>query len=81
MKKFFIVVFIFIIAAVLGLFIYRYQIIQYSADKIIRSHLPEYIRIDKINFDAKSGKIIIGGFKILNTTGFSNSYLIEIEEA
>jgi len=80
MKKFFIGIIILIIVIAASLFIYRYQILQYSADKIIRNYLPDYVRVDRINFDAKSAKVILNGFKILNPPDFSDSYLIEIEE-
>ncbi|MDP3789416.1 MAG: hypothetical protein Q8R48_03325, partial [Candidatus Omnitrophota bacterium] len=80
MKNFFIGIIILIIVSAAAIFIYRYQILQYSADKIIRSYLPDYVRVEKIDFDAKFGKIILSGFKILNPPDFSNNYLIEIEE-
>lgn len=80
MKKFIIGISISIIAIAAGVFVYRYQIIQYSADKIIRSCLPEYVRVEKIVFDAKSGKIVLAGFRILNPPNFSGNYLLEISE-
>ncbi|MFH0764115.1 MAG: DUF748 domain-containing protein [Candidatus Omnitrophota bacterium] len=81
MKKILIALIVIAALAAAAIFIYRYQLVQYSADKIIRGYLPDYVRIDKINFDAKSGRIVINGFKILNPPHFSNSCLIEMEEA
>lgn len=71
-----------IIALVAGgaIFIYRYQIFQYSAETVIRKLLPDYVRVDKINFDLKNNKVVFTDFKILNPEDFSTRYLLEIEE-
>lgn len=79
MKKFVLISSLLIIAVAVVFFIYRYQILQYSAENIIRSILPKYVKIDKIIFDAKTGEVSLNGFKILNPRGFSSDYLLEIE--
>ncbi len=79
MKKFFIFILIIAVAAAAFVFIYRYQIFQYSAEKVIRNLLPDYIRIDKIAFDLKNSRVVLGDFKIVNPEGFSAKYLLEIE--
>lgn len=61
-------------------FVYRYSILQYTADTLIRNALPDYIRIDRISFGFVEGRVIIGGFKVVNPQGFSAPYLIEIGE-
>ncbi len=79
-KKIFISVFIIIAALAVIIFVYRYQIMQYSADAIIRRSLPDYMRIDKIDFRPQDNKLTLTGFKILNPPGFSDTYLLEIKE-
>ena len=79
-KKLLLVLIIILIAAVAGVYIYRFQILQYSADTLIRSHLPDYVRIDKITFDARNSKVALNGFKILNPPGYSSNYVLEVEE-
>jgi len=78
--KFFIIILVLLVIVITAIFIYRYQIFQYSAETIIRKLLPDYIRIDKINFDLKNSNVIFGDFKILNPEGFSNRYLLEIQD-
>lgn len=80
MRVFFIAVLIVLAISIAAIFIYRYQIFQYSAETIIRKSLPEYIRIDRIEFDLKNNRIAFGGFKILNPEGFANRYFLEISE-
>lgn len=80
MKRFFIIILILLAISVAAIFIYRYQILRYSAETLVRRVLPDYVRIDKINFDAQNNKIVFGDFKILNPGNFSNRYLLEIEE-
>ncbi|MCX5678089.1 MAG: DUF748 domain-containing protein [Candidatus Omnitrophica bacterium] len=79
-KKIFIIVISLTILAVVGLFIGRYQILQYSTEKIVRKLLPDYIVVEKMNFNYRDSKIIFSAFKILNPPNFSNKYLIEIGE-
>jgi len=62
----------------LSVFIYRYQILQYTAEKLIRQHLPSYARIDTVKFDFRKGEVYINGFKILNPPDFSSECLLEI---
>ena len=62
------------------LLIYRYQVLQYTTETLIRKYLPSYVKIDTMRFDFRKGDILLGGFKILNPPGFSKEYLIEIEK-
>lgn len=81
LKKIFISAAILILIIAAAVFIYRYQIFQYSAEAIVRQSLPEYVRIDKIRFDLKGSEVILNGFKILNPQNqFSYKDLLEIEE-
>src|SRR3989338_2358833 len=59
-------------------FIYRYQILQYSAEKIVRKLLPDYITVEKMSFNFKDSKIAFNAFRIMNPPGFSGKYLIEV---
>ncbi len=66
--------------AAAGLFLYRYQILQYSTEKVIRKFLPDYITIDKMNFNYALGRITFSGFRVLNPPDFSDKYMLEISE-
>ncbi|MCX5686377.1 MAG: DUF748 domain-containing protein [Candidatus Omnitrophica bacterium] len=80
MKKILIALIVIAAAAATAIFIYRYQLVQYSADKIIRSRLPGYVKIDTIIFDARASRVSFKGFRILNPPDFANKNLLEIEE-
>ncbi|HPM42557.1 MAG TPA: hypothetical protein PLV52_01860 [Candidatus Omnitrophota bacterium] len=75
---------IFLVAIILllagAIFFYRYQILQYSADAIIRKSLPPYIQVDKVFFEPDGRRVRLYGFKINNPPGFSKKYLLEIRE-
>ncbi len=79
-KKIFIFIAILFIVIIAAVFIYRYQIFQYSAETIIRKALPDYVRIDRMRFDLQNSRVILNGFKILNPQGFSHKDLLEIDE-
>lgn len=79
-KKILIAVLVLIIAASVALFIYRYKIVQYSAESIIKNALPDYVKIDTLEIVPADQKIIVKGFRILNPPGFSSDYLMEIPE-
>ena len=80
MKRVLIALIVIAAATAAAIFIYRYQLVQYSADKIIRSYLPDYVRIDTIIFDARASRVSFKGFRILNPPDFANKNLLEIEE-
>lgn len=61
-------------------FLFRYRILQYSTETIIRNSLPSYVRVDKILLNPPEGKILLNNFKILDPPDFSYKYLIEIAE-
>ena len=79
-KKILIAAVVFIIFALCAIFIYRYQILQYSAESFIKKVLPNYVKIDKIEFVGQEHKVIIKGFEILNPPGFSSDCLLKIDE-
>ncbi|MFH1190051.1 MAG: DUF748 domain-containing protein [Candidatus Omnitrophota bacterium] len=64
-----------------AIFAYRYQILQYSAEKIVRKSLPGYITVDKMSFNFKDSRIVFRGIRIINPPGFSGKHLIDIGEA
>ena len=63
-----------------AIFIYRYQIMQYTAEMLIRKCLPDYIKIDTIKFDFAKGDVFFDGVKVLNPPEFSKEYMVEIEK-
>lgn len=78
--RIFLVIAVVIIIAAALLFIYRYSLLQYSADTIIRNILPSYIKIDKISFEPQRARLVLRGFRILNPPEFSYRYLLEADE-
>ena len=78
LKKSVILILSILVLIAAAVFIYRYQILQYTAENLIRKYLPDYIKIDTIRFDFGKGEVTLGGFKILNPPKFSKEYLIEI---
>ncbi|MFA6320543.1 MAG: hypothetical protein WCY36_01660 [Candidatus Omnitrophota bacterium] len=79
-KKTILVTAILIALIIASVFVYRYQILQYTAETLIRKYLPDYVKIDTIKFDFAKGDAVLSGFKILNPPQFSKEYLIEIEK-
>ncbi len=77
-KKILITIVLIIIAIAAVVFIYRRAIIQYSAEKLIRSNLPSYIKFEKLNFDLTNNRIILSNLKVLNPPGFLSEYLLKI---
>ncbi len=77
-----VIIAILILVAIVGgvIYIYRYQIIQSTAEKFIRAMLPGYIKIEKIDLDMRRSKIILSKFEIMNPPGFSSRDLIEAGE-
>lgn len=72
-------VFILLLAlAASGLFIYRFYILKYSVEKLIRNALPDYVQIEKIRFEPERGSLVFENFRLVNPGGFSYQYLIEI---
>lgn len=67
-------------AIVIAVFIYRFQILQYSAETLIRKALPGYVTIDKIDFEFKDSRVVLKDFRISNPPGFSRRYLMRIKE-
>ncbi|MCM8760964.1 MAG: DUF748 domain-containing protein [Candidatus Omnitrophica bacterium] len=77
-KSLFTLVVIIVIVAT-AVFVYRYQIIQYSTEAVVRKLLPDYISVDKISFNFKDRKLSLGGLCIKNPPGFHGKYLLEVE--
>lgn len=67
-----------VLLAASALFIYRYEILQYTTEKMVRQYLPDYISVDKMVFDFRDSKIAFRGFRIMNPPGFNGKYLIEV---
>jgi len=79
-KKILIVTAVIVILAVTAVFIYRFQLISYSAESLIRKALPSYVKISKIRFDFSQQKAFLEGFKLESPRGFSDRYIVEIAE-
>ncbi len=79
-KKLLIVLLVFGAVIVSLVFVYRYSLIQYSAETIIRGNLPDFMMIDKIDFDFAEKKASFKGLRIVNPDGFTYKYLLEVEE-
>ncbi|MFA5145970.1 MAG: DUF748 domain-containing protein [Candidatus Omnitrophota bacterium] len=78
LRRLLIVIVLLCVAIGAAVYFYRYRVIQYSAENIIRNALPDFVRIDTITFDARNSRISLDGFKVLNPPGSSEKYLLEI---
>lgn len=79
-KKILIIMAVVAALAIAAVFMYRYQLISYSAETVIRNALPGYVKIANIRFDFKGNKAFLEGFKLEAPRGFSDRYIVEIGE-
>jgi hypothetical protein len=79
MKIFGIIVLVIFVVAVSALYIFRYDIFQFSAETVIKKLLPDYVHVDRIIFDLKNNVLKVHGFGLRNPKGFENRYLVSIE--
>lgn len=77
-KTFLLLITIFLLAGGIIVYVLRYDIFQYSAEKIIRQNLPDYIQAEKIICDLEKRRLEINGFRIKNPKLFGG-YLAEID--
>lgn len=80
MKKIFITIALVLVILGAVIFIYRYQLAQYSAETVLRKLLPDYIKIETMIFDFRSQRVTFRGFRIANPPDFTNRFLMEIDE-
>ncbi len=79
MKKVLAALFLIIVICGILIFINRYKIFQYSAERIVLSALPAYLKIESIDFDLKNNHISAKGARVANPSGFSEKPILEIE--
>lgn len=80
MKKFLMFL---LIAAIIGgavIYHYRYDIFQFSAEKIIKDNLPPYVNVGSIVFDLENGTLKVKDLSIKNPQGYYNKYLARLDE-
>lgn len=80
MKKIFIALAVILVIIAATVFFYRYQILQYSAETLIRNLLPSYIKIGSMVFEPDGKEVKLKDFAILNPPGFSSGELMQIKE-
>lgn len=68
------------LAAGTAVFYYRHSIIEYSVDRIVKSLLPPYVKIDDIEFRFKENAVVVRGFRVADPPGFSGASVLEIGE-
>jgi len=79
MKKFFIALFLTVLIAGLFIFINRYKIVQYSAEKVILSLLPPYLNVEGVDFDLQNNSVTARRATVANPAGFSEKPILEVE--
>lgn len=79
MKKFLLVLLILLVSIVVMVYIFRYDIFQYSAETIIKSKLPDYVSVDRLIFDSQNNLFVIKALKIENPKGFRSKYVVQID--
>lgn len=67
-----------LVIAAAVLFVYRFYVLQYTAETLIRRALPDYVRIDKIKLEPERSLIRLENFRLVNPGNFSHRYLVEI---
>lgn len=80
LKKIFLLLAVLAVFAAAVIFVYRSQILRYSASAIIRNYLPCYVKIDRIDFRPSESRLVLNGFKVLNPPGFQAKDILEIDE-
>ncbi len=78
MKTFFIILAVLLVIAGSLIFIYRYEIFRYSAQKVILAMLPPYLKADEIRFDLEHNEIEITNAHIANPQGFSDNPVLSV---
>jgi hypothetical protein len=69
-------------ALILGgalLYMYRYEIFQYSAETVLLRMLPAYLKIDGAQFNLQGNEAHVRNARILNPPGFSDNPILSIE--
>lgn len=79
-KKLAVSISVFLVAVIAAAFFFRYEILRYSAERLIMASLPPYVKIDSMRFDFKAKKIVFGGFRLSNPADFSYADMLEIKE-
>lgn len=78
MKKLLILIVVFAAMAGTVIYIFRDEILQYSAQSIVKKNLPDYIVVDKVVFDYKKGELILKGLAVKNPPGYDEKFLASI---
>ncbi|MFH1552023.1 MAG: hypothetical protein ABID83_00060 [Candidatus Omnitrophota bacterium] len=79
MKKLAFIVLVFIAVVVGVLYVFRFDIFQYSAETIIKKNLPAYVKVDSIIFNLEKGTMEVNGLGIKNPKGYHNKFLATIK--
>lgn len=79
MKKVLIIFTVLVLIVVLGIYRYRYELFQTSAEKIIMANLPNYVKIERIIFNLKGGEMIVKKLEIRNPAGYADLNLATVE--
>jgi len=78
------VVIIAILVALLGgagvVYYRRHEILQVSAETVIRKNLPPYMAVKEILFDFQKSILRLKGITVKNPPGYSNKFLVTINE-
>ena len=80
LKKIIITVVVALAVAAGVLYAYRYAIIKFYAEKLIRENLPGYIKIGEISFDFANNRFSVNDFRVLNPPGFPSPSLVSIKK-
>ncbi|MFH1799051.1 MAG: DUF748 domain-containing protein [Candidatus Omnitrophota bacterium] len=79
MKKFLLILLAVFVSTVTVVYIFRYDIFQYSAETIIKKKLPDYVSVDRLIFDLKNNLLEIKTLKIKNPEGFHFKYMAQMD--
>jgi len=79
MKKFFIVLVLIIAIAAGAAYFYRYDILQYSVESIVKNNLPSYLSIRDIDFDFDKSIITMKDISIRNPNGYLTKFFVKVD--
>ena len=80
MKKFFLVFIVLFVCMITAVYVLRHEIFQLSSDVLIEKYLPEYLAVEKIEFNFEEGKLDITGLGIKNPQGYDNKFLAHMDK-
>ncbi len=75
-----IVLFVLILIGLGVIYYFRFNIFQYSAERVIREKLPPYLAVKNMVFDLEKGHISLQGVEVKGPAGYQSKHIARIKE-